>query len=127
MPRSKLVEQPILEKYVFIPNETALSTEESIRINMQIVYENSYSVNIKVAEIIERGSDSINPLASLIYQALNDMPLVQPDVTLLSPFRHSIEGVEVENKTLNSIRNVSIVVAENLLTRPDVYVANNSG
>lgn len=38
--------EPVLEKYVFVPNVAELKTEDSIRINMQVVLENFWSNSI---------------------------------------------------------------------------------
>lgn len=111
--------EPILEKYEFIPNETTLKIEDSIRTNIQIILENYHTITVKVAELIDVQKD-LKPVAPLIHQALSDLPQIQPDVRILSPFSLDSEGIHVENKNLNNMNNVSIVVAENLLARTEV-------
>lgn len=108
-----------MEKYEFIANETTLNAEDSIRTNIQLILENYYTINVKVAELIDVKND-LKPLAPFIHQALSDLPQIQPDVRILSPFSLDGEGIHVENKNLDSMNNVSIVVAENLLTRTEV-------
>lgn len=38
--RRKPLGEPVLEKHVFVPNETTLTLEESVRVNLQIILEN---------------------------------------------------------------------------------------
>lgn len=117
----RYVSEPLLHEYKFIPNETALSIEESIAINMQIIVENYNSVKLKVLEVIDKISAS-DPLAPLIKQALSELPLIQPEVIVLSPLSLNIETVKVENRKLGNMSGISVIVAENLVGRNEVSI-----
>lgn len=43
----------MLEKYVFVPNVAKLTTEQAIRVNMQILLANLYSIKIKAVELVD--------------------------------------------------------------------------
>lgn len=100
--RKKSLAGPVLEKYVFVPNEASLTLEDSIRVNIQIILENSYRIKIKFAEIQEEA------LTPLILEAFADQPLIQAEALL----------IQDSNKT--KIADCLLVVGANLLQNPDL-------
>lgn len=50
---------------------------------------------------------------------LEDLPLIKPDITVLSPTRIETE-VKVENKKLSEIPESNVVIATNLLNKNNV-------
>lgn len=115
--RKKPLSEPVLERYVFIPNETQLTLEESLRVNMQIVLENSYRIKVKVVEVVD--DDASDVLMPLILNALSDQPLIQAEALVLSERLIELPDVKVENKQLGSVGEALIVVARNLLENPN--------
>ncbi|KAJ8963957.1 hypothetical protein NQ314_005288 [Rhamnusium bicolor] len=118
--RKKDAGTPVLESYKFVPNITSLSIHESVRVNIQIILETTLANKIKVVELIdnhcEQGAIYITPI---ILRVLEDEPLVQPLVKILS--KTPIDaGVEVDDKKLTSERDCLLVVGTNILKRPEV-------
>ncbi|XP_017784912.1 PREDICTED: fatty acid synthase-like [Nicrophorus vespilloides] len=75
IPRKKNNSTPILESYRFIPNQSdALTLQEMIRVNVQIVHENIPNLKFSVMELSEELQ-----FEALIEEVLNDMPLIQGD------------------------------------------------
>lgn len=50
---------------------------------------------------------------------LEDLPLIKPDITVLSPTRIETE-VKVENKKLSELPESNVVIATNLLNKNNV-------
>lgn len=71
--------EPVLEKYVFVPNEATLSLQESTRIITQIILEIDYNLHFKAVELID---ETVQPESILpfISEALADLPLTQPEL-----------------------------------------------
>ena len=49
--------EPVLEKNVFVPNNLLLELEEAVRVNTQIILENSLETNFKAVELINEFTD----------------------------------------------------------------------
>ncbi|KAJ8963948.1 hypothetical protein NQ314_005279 [Rhamnusium bicolor] len=118
--RKKDVGTPVLESYKFVPNFTSLSIDESVKVNMQIILENTLANKIKVVELIDDHCEqSAIYITPIILRVLEDELYVQPLVKILS--KTPIDaGVEVENKKLTSERDCLLVVGTNILKRPEV-------
>lgn len=117
--RRKPLGEPVLEKYVFVPNEAQLPTEESVRVNVQIMLENNYKLVVKVVELT---SDKENQqvLGPVIFEALGDMPLIHADVTVLSKKTLELKNVTVSNLPLSSQKDALVIVVNNGLTAENV-------
>ncbi|KAG5892834.1 hypothetical protein JTB14_032428 [Gonioctena quinquepunctata] len=50
--RRKHLDFLVLEKYEFIPNNRELSTVQSVRVNMQIIIENTLMTKLNCVEVI---------------------------------------------------------------------------
>lgn len=120
--RRKQPAEPILEKYVFIPNEATLSHQDSVRVNIQIVLENFRTATVTAVELIDTNAEVI-PLAPLVREVLSDFPLIQLDVKIFSQFCFDTNNISIENKKLSDVSNVCIVIGQNLLTRNVVSIS----
>ncbi|CAH1979654.1 unnamed protein product [Acanthoscelides obtectus] len=111
---------PVLEKYMFVPNEASLKVEESMRVNIQIILENTLSTKVKCVELVDQFAvDKNSPLSPIVLTVLEDQPLIQPNVTILS--NSPIEGVSVTtvDKTLRTETDCTIIVISRLSKRPE--------
>lgn len=119
--KRKPLGEPVLEKHVFISNEGTLTTEQAIRVNMQIALENEYKLKVKVVELIdEETADNAEPLSPLISDALGDLPLVKAEITVLSNRVEEVRNAVVEDKKLPTETGCFVVVASNVFSRIQV-------
>lgn len=119
--RSKEKVQPTLEKHVFVPNETAISLEASIRVNMQIVLECSEENTIKLFEIIdEETPEGFKTLSAVVIEVFNKEPLAKPEVTVFTTEISEIPNVAVERGPLPKGNKAMVVIATKILSRPSV-------
>nr|CAH7737556.1 unnamed protein product [Callosobruchus chinensis] len=119
--RKRDMRVPVLEKYVFVPNETNLTVEESVRVNIQIILENSLVPKVKSVEIVDKFTPlNINPLSPIMLTVLEDQPMIQPNITILS--KTPIEGVNITtvDKELNTETDCMLIVTSKLSQRPEV-------
>lgn len=116
--------EPILESYKFVANEAALTTEESIRINTQIILENQYKIQAKVVEIFNKQEGKLGPFGPLIFDAFSEMPLIQPNITVITDLALDLQNVTVEKKPLMSYKDAFVLVGRNLLEEQDVCYIN---
>ncbi|CAG9771437.1 unnamed protein product [Ceutorhynchus assimilis] len=108
---------PVVEKHVFVPNQTSLTTKNAIRVNMQILLENLMSYKIKVAELIDDATrPESEPLGEIISDVLGDQPLIQPDIRVLS----SLNLENVEDNSITTETKCNLVVGSNMLQRSQI-------
>lgn len=111
---------PVLEKYVFVPNITELDVHESVRVNMQIILENTQINKYNVVEVIDeftpKGNVSLAPIVKL---ALADQPLVQQAFKILSKYSVRADA-PVENRELETETNCLLVIVSNASRRKEV-------
>lgn len=113
--------EPVLEKYVFVPNEAHLTTQESVRINVQIVLENNYKLKVKVVEILSADSNEEEEiLGPIIFEALGDLPLIHADVIVISEKPLEIKNVTVVDKPISSQIDALLVVVNHGLSKENV-------
>lgn len=124
IPRRKYILEPVLEKYVFVPNEATLNYRDSIRVILQIVLENIHTVKIKIVEIVDKKMDDV-PLTQLMYDILPDLPLIQPDIRIFSSFSANFDNTVVENKKLSDVSNIHTAIGQNLLSRKAVSITKH--
>ncbi|KAJ8919484.1 hypothetical protein NQ315_002105, partial [Exocentrus adspersus] len=121
IPRRKLLGIPVLESYKFVPNFTVLDIHQSVRVNIQVILENALTHKVKACELIDECTDkAMIPLAPIIKSALEDQPLIQPLLKILSQTPLEDVQVEVEDKKLTSEADNLLVIGSNLLERHDV-------
>lgn len=80
--KKKPTGEPILEIYKFIPNIYNTKFEESIRVNMQIILENSLNIKVKALEIPSHIKPDYKFVSPEIVLVLRDLPLMQPEIFL---------------------------------------------
>ncbi|XP_018580299.2 fatty acid synthase, partial [Anoplophora glabripennis] len=120
VPREKHLNEPVLESIQFLPNSTNLDLHNSVRVNTHIILENTLVQELKVVELIDDFSDDDAELLSpIIKLVLQDEPLVQPLIKILSTKNLDIE-VEVTNNKLGKESNCQLVIASKVVTRPEV-------
>lgn len=114
---------PVLESYRFVPNFTSLDLHQSVRVNTQIILENALVYKVKAVELIDEftNEDTV-PLTPIIKSALEDQPLIQPFLKILSSTPFEDIDVEIEDKKLQNENDCLLVIASNLLNRPDVSI-----
>ncbi|XP_018572598.1 fatty acid synthase-like [Anoplophora glabripennis] len=121
IPKRKILGIPVLETYKFVPNFTVLDLHQSIRVNTQIILENALLYKVKAVELIDEFTrKDIVPLSPIIKSALEDQPLIQPFLKILSKTPMEDIDIEVEDKKLTSETDCLLVIASNILNRPDV-------
>ncbi|KAJ8946532.1 hypothetical protein NQ318_004668 [Aromia moschata] len=118
--RRKILAEPVLESYKFIPNFTTLDISQSVRVNIQLILENALSYKVNALELIDESTTKdVPPLTTLIKSVLKDLPLIQPYLKILSKTPLDTD-IEVEDKKLNSETNCLLVVASHILERPEI-------
>ncbi|CAG9857586.1 unnamed protein product [Phyllotreta striolata] len=119
--RRKNLRIPVLESYDFVPNhDVRLSYEESMRVNTQIVLENSRFQSVKVVEIVdEETAEEPTVLSEMIVQSFQDQPLIQANATVLSPMTLTTT-INVENRSIEEEKDCELIVASKLLQRPEL-------
>lgn len=105
--------KPILEEYRFVPNETTLSIEESIRVNMQLALEYNKKNKIKIVDV----SNANRSLLSTIIKSMENDPFVEIDAILLTKNKIAISQVKVEDVPLESLEDIYMVIGQELLTK----------
>lgn len=120
--RRKALGEPVLEKHTFVPLETELPTQESVRVYVQIFLENNYGIKHRTAELIDEATKTdVIPLGPIVHQAFSDQPLIQPEVIIFSKEPLELQNITVEDKKLGSESHTcSIVVASKICSRPEV-------
>lgn len=104
----------VLEKYVFVPNETSLSLEQSLQVNLQIVLENSSRLKIKIVELNEGSSKDI--VAPMICHTLNSQPMIKFDIVVVSTQPLEVENIRVTSKPLSTETDAVLVIVNNGLS-----------
>jgi fatty acid synthase len=85
--RRRPLGDPILEKYLFVPNvePPSLDLHTALRVCIHIVLENQLSNNVKAVELPHHDRKPLSPTLALI---LGDLPLIQASFQLI--FRGSL-------------------------------------
>ncbi|XP_063924503.1 fatty acid synthase-like [Zophobas morio] len=108
----------VLEKNVFIPNNLSLGLEEAVRVNTQIILENSLESNFKAVEIVNEFTDiNAKYILGFVDKALEHIPVVTPDLTISSETTiDETPGIKLETVTLTP----QISTNGFILTREDI-------
>ena len=117
--RKKIVEEPVLESYKFVPNEgVSLSLINSFKINLHLIVENNKCRQFKVIELVDEESQN-NPFSELVEKILIDEPLVYPNVREMHVKEKDF--TEVERSNLRTIDDgTSLVIGRNLMKYANV-------
>ncbi|KAK5637947.1 hypothetical protein RI129_012242 [Pyrocoelia pectoralis] len=119
--KRKTLAEPVLETYKFVPLEGCLNLEEAVRVNSQIILENKYQVRFKCVEVMDDDNSALVPITPILQQAVGDVPLIQPELTILSNREFSFDNVEVKDKKLVEEGNDHLlVILTNAYGRPHV-------
>ncbi|XP_017778630.1 PREDICTED: fatty acid synthase-like, partial [Nicrophorus vespilloides] len=113
--KRKTQNDPTLETYKFIPNESSLSLEESLIVNMQIILENISMVNVNILEIFDAKTSNLQPVAIYVKEILNNIIKVHANITIYSPRKlENINGVQITDKPPEE-QSALICIGYNLL------------
>jgi fatty acid synthase len=108
--------EPVLEKYEFVPNQEWLDLTQLIRVNIQIILENSLETHFKAVEFLE-GVDEL--LLPLVCKVLDDIPVVNPDLIISTKIDlDPIPGVKIEQFVLTPQSNLLLIIGTKLLQNP---------
>ena len=94
----------------------------AIRVNVQIILENSLETHFKAVEIVDEFTDSCSEyLLKFVCDALDDIPVISPDLTIPSKIPlEDIPGVKVEDITLTHQSKILLIIGTKLLQRPNL-------
>jgi len=125
--RRKLVQDAVTEKHTFVAHRdrAKISLNDAIRISAQLALEDHQIIKVKAIELVEDVDNvALGDLSSLLLvEALNDIPLIQTNITLLtSPNRFNpadlLQNISIEDLNKPSINDEVLIVAGfNLLTK----------
>ncbi|CAH0385876.1 unnamed protein product [Bemisia tabaci] len=126
--RRKPLGEPVLEKYLFYPQEDEESSDlaEVVRVAVQLALENLPSIKVKTVEMADAFMNPDVPLISTILAtSLGDLPLIQADITVLSASDNPVvadmaPGIQVEDRKLPGDQSCHIVVVSSIVGRPEV-------
>nr|AMK38868.1 fatty acid synthase 1 [Colaphellus bowringi] len=115
IPRKKVTATPVLETYQFLPNYTELSTADSVRVNAQIILENTLLRKIKSLEIIEDETlpEDYQVLSTILIDCLGDQPMIQPEAAIQTTAELNVD-VTVINKKLVPEDEYTLIIATNI-------------
>ncbi|XP_044732180.1 fatty acid synthase-like [Chrysoperla carnea] len=119
--RRKPLAESVLEKQEFVPLINCISQKytvvDAMRIFFQIGLENNPSVKVKVVEVDNEVNDILAPV---IFEVLSDLPLIQPDITVLSSRSFQLpNNCQVSNKPLETESKADYIVTYDLLNNPN--------
>lgn len=112
---------PILEISKFIPNVDHRDAAESLRIFTQVVLETTNALKVKVVEVCPQRTEVITLLCPIIQKALEDLPLIKHDITVLTNKHVELPGISVKNKSLSTEANCLILIVSRLLETTKVF------
>ncbi|KAG5886386.1 hypothetical protein JTB14_033597 [Gonioctena quinquepunctata] len=110
---------PVLEKYEFIPNNTKLSTIQSVRVNMQIIIENTLMTKLKCVELIDNENQSDEILSKIVSGVFKDQPLIQGDIKIFCDEELDVD-ITVEKKKLSEEKECVLVIITKLSERKEL-------
>ncbi|XP_063218658.1 fatty acid synthase-like [Bacillus rossius redtenbacheri] len=123
--RRKPLGEPVLEKYLFLPHhgipEPPLSVAQVLRMCVHLVLENQAGIKVKVVEVAEFEDDKpVNLLANEVAAILGDLPLIQPDITVVTPpgkgeLEDLSSNIHVEDRQLAGQQGCLLLIASHVL------------
>lgn len=121
IPRNRSLDEAVLEEYVFVPNEVKLSVEESVRVNLQIIFENEPDmINFKAIELFGASNSEDMELLSRHLGAIKDQLRMKPDKFVLSTASIEVDNAKVKSGILKSQGHCELVIAADVLTNKEV-------
>ncbi|XP_017774979.1 PREDICTED: fatty acid synthase-like [Nicrophorus vespilloides] len=114
--KKKSQNDPILETYKFVPNESSLRLEDSLTVNLQIVLENNSLINLNVLEIFDAKSSHLQPVSKYIHQILNNITTLHSNLTIYtSKMIMNINGIKITD-VIPKEKSALICIGYNLLS-----------
>ncbi|KAB0791247.1 hypothetical protein PPYR_03047 [Photinus pyralis] len=118
--KRKVLDEPVLETYKFVPFKGSLNLVEAVRVNTQIVIENSRQLTFNCVEVVE-DSRSSEPITPILQQVLGDEPLIQPNLVVLSSRDLAFDAIDVRDQKLAEGPNDHLlVIVANALRSPQL-------
>lgn len=120
--RRKLLAEPVLETYKFVPNSTNMPLKQSLRTIVQVAYENVPNTQIRTVECLDDFSKQDQPLLSPFLQSiLSDIPLIQADINILTDrTMEEMPGISISDEKLDTESGCLLVIASNVIARGDL-------
>lgn len=109
--RRKSLNQPLLEEYKFVAHRdrAKISFEDCLNLSTHLALEHHQAIKVNMIELIEEGDavQSDELISPHLVQILNNLPLIQPDVHLITGNR------SLDNVTLPS--EITVLQSEQLI------------
>ncbi|XP_031331350.1 fatty acid synthase-like [Photinus pyralis] len=113
---------PTLQAYRFVPLIGKLSLEVAMRVNTQLVLENTQERSITATEVIEGHPQPL--LSTLIHEALLDEPRALGRLRVFSEMPLDHDHFSVERRSISDLSNDNdLVIVSDALTRPTILSA----
>ncbi|XP_031331261.1 fatty acid synthase-like isoform X1 [Photinus pyralis] len=118
--KRKILDEPVLEAYKFVPFEGRLNLVDAVRVNTQIVIENSRQLTFNCVEVVD-DSRSSEPITPILQQALGEEPLIQPNLVVLSSRDLAFDAIDVRDQKLaEGPGDHLLVIVANALRSPQL-------
>ncbi|XP_018577082.1 fatty acid synthase-like isoform X2 [Anoplophora glabripennis] len=118
--KRKDISVPVLEKYTFVPNTAELDIQKSVRVNIQIIFENTLISKYKVIELIDEFTPKISvPLTPIIKLVSEDQPLIQQTFKEYTNYPLGADG-DIGNKKLKTETDCLLVIVSTISERMDI-------
>ncbi|KAG5883952.1 hypothetical protein JTB14_031777 [Gonioctena quinquepunctata] len=117
--RRKNLGIPVLENYQFIPNNTELSTVQSVRVNVQIILENTLMTKLKCVEVIDNENKSDEIISNIVSEVFESQPLIQGDIKIFCDTELDVD-ITVEKNKLSEEKDCVLVIITKLSKRPEL-------
>lgn len=118
----------VLEEYKFIPHlpTPLLSVSEGVRVIVQLVLENITMSKLRAVEI-DNVPQNQQTLLTYVLEALNDQPVVKPELTFLSGQALELNEIQIENVQISTkLQNSLVFVTERLFDKTFLENLTNS-
>lgn len=115
--RRKPPGSPILETYRFVPLQPSakMTAADAVQVFTQIALENNTTSKARIVEIDE---DTMKPvIIEHFAKAIDDLPMVVPDLIVLSSRDTSIDSATIKNEDISAQKECLLVIATNLLSK----------
>lgn len=114
--RRKPPGSPILESYQFVPLQPSakMATTDAVQVFTQIALENNLTTTARIVEIDEEKMKPV--IIEHFAKAIGDLPLVVPDLIVLSSRDTLIDGATTKNEDISAQKECLFVIATNLLS-----------
>ncbi|KAK4878176.1 hypothetical protein RN001_010682 [Aquatica leii] len=101
--KKQSIDEPVLETYKFVPFDTTLSTENSIKVLIQLVVENVCNNILEVIEIVDSFSGNSKLLCPVILDVLKHEYPIDKHFTVYSTKLLDYPNITFANKTIEQL------------------------